>query len=72
MAIVGQRFTHVDAVRFGAHDSPWFLAITNRLIVALAPPGERGSHVPVTVSTAGGTSAKSFAATFTYAERQRH
>jgi len=72
VAIVGQRFTHVDAVRFGAHDSPWFLAITNRLIVALAPPGERGSHVPVTVSTAGGTSAKSFAATFTYAERQRH
>ncbi len=63
--IRGHDFSQVRSVRFGTRRT-LFLALTSRLIIALAPPGGTGT-VDVTVTTgAGGSSATSSADQFTY------
>ncbi len=59
--LTGTGFTGATAVNFGATPSTFFFALSDTSIIAIAPPGT--GTVPVTVTTAAGTSA---GVSFTY------
>ncbi|WP_330229120.1 IPT/TIG domain-containing protein [Nocardia sp. NBC_00508] len=61
VSLTGSGFTGATAVNFGATPATFFVALSNTSIIALAPPGT--GTVPVTVTTAAGTSA---GVSFTY------
>ncbi len=64
--VQGTSFRHVLEVDFGAGHRAFFLALTPRLLIALAPSEASGTKVDVTVRTSAGTSAASSADTFTF------
>ncbi|MBF6296968.1 IPT/TIG domain-containing protein [Nocardia amamiensis] len=61
VTLTGTGFTGTTAVNFGATPATFFIALSDTSIIALAPPGT--GTVPVTVTTAAGTSA---GVSFTY------
>ncbi len=63
--ISGTNLSHATAVSFGSGHRAFFLALSSRLVIALAPPHAAGA-VAVTVTTRVGTSATSSADQFTY------
>ena len=65
MTIIGQGFTGATAVLFGSAQGTSLTVLSDSLIAVTSPPGAAGL-VDVTVTTAGGTSAKSSADQFSY------
>jgi hypothetical protein len=65
--ILGKNLRRATAVNFGTVKAPFFLHLTDRLIIAIAPmPPTAGATVDVTVTSAAGTSATSTADQFTF------
>jgi hypothetical protein len=67
VTVTGTNLSDATAVRFGAASAQTFEVLSEDEVKAVAPPGT--GTVGVTVSTAGGTSATSAGAEFTYIER---
>lgn len=55
VTLTGTGFTGASSVKFGATPATFYFVLSDSLIVAIAPPGT--GTVPVTVTTAAGTSA---------------
>jgi hypothetical protein len=55
VTLTGTGFTGASSVKFGATPAMFYFVLSDSLIVAIAPPGT--GTVPVTVTTAAGTSA---------------
>ena len=69
IVITGTDFTGATAVRFGAMDASSFTVNSATRITAIAPANPGGGAVPVTVTTALGSSSASGASTYTYVQR---
>ena len=70
ITITGADFSGTTAVNFGAIPATQFIANSDGSILVTSPAGSAAGIVPVTVTTASGTSATTPATTFTFMAQQ--